>query len=260
MSDSGGYVWLVGAGPGDPDLITLRGHKALHSADVVLYDALVNPELLTGVQAQRIYVGKRSGRHSLPQEEICDLLVRLARAGKRVVRLKGGDPTVLGRGGEEGIRLGREGLPFEIVPGISSSIAAAASAGIPVTHRGVAEAFTVLTAHRRKEQGEFAIPAYCPKTTLVLLMGVATTPIWQAQLLDQGYPEDLPVAFVTQGCGPDQRVVTTSVGNAQKSVESQGIEAPSIAIIGKVVELRPLLAWHATDVDINQPALLSSAG
>jgi uroporphyrin-III C-methyltransferase len=235
-------VRFVGAGPGDPELITLRGWRALQEADVVLYDSLVDPRLLLGLAAERIYVGKRCGRHAMSQEEINLLLVRLARGGKRVVRLKGGDPAVLGRVGEEALWLAEHGVEFEIVPGVSSATAVPALAGIPVTHRAYADSFTVAAAHRRDDRGFYSIPPYRPRSTLVLLMAGATVHTWRAQLVELGYPEALPVAFVSAGGTPRERVVVTTVAEAERDFAAAGLETPVLAVVGWVVALRALLA------------------
>lgn len=240
--ESGGYVWLVGAGPGDPDLITLRGWRALHAADVVLYDSLVDPSLLDGLAAARVYVGKRCGSHAMPQERITELLARLAVEGKRVVRLKGGDPGVLGRVGEEAARLAELGVAYEIVPGVTSATAVPALAGIPVTHRGVADSFLVATAHRRDDAAGSSIPPYHVRTTLVLLMPRATVRSWVQQLLEQGYPGDLPVAFVSEGCTPRQQVLETTVAEAAQVLEAAALPTPVLAVVGQVVGLRRTLA------------------
>lgn len=243
--DSSGYVWLVGAGPGDPDLITVRGWRALREADVVLYDSLVDASLLDGLSAARVYVGKRCGAHAMPQERIADLLARLALQGKRVVRLKGGDPSVLGRVGEEAARLAELGVPYEIVPGVTSATAVPALAGIPVTHRSVADSFVVATAHRRGDAAGSSIPPYSARTTLVLLMPRATVRSWAQQLREQGYPEGLPVAFVSEGCTPRQQVLETTVAEAADALESSGLPTPLLAVVGRVVGLRAKLAAGA---------------
>ena len=237
-----GFVWFVGAGPGDPELITLRGWRALQDAEVVLYDSLVEPELLAGLRAECVHVGKRCGRHSMTQEEITELLLELARRGRRVVRLKGGDPAVLGRLGEEALALAEADIPFEVVPGVTSATAVPELAGIPVTHRGLADSFVVASAHRCSETLELSIPRYRPHTTLVLMMARATAPAWQEQLIRQGYPEDLPAAVVSRGASAAQRVLVTSVGRAAADLDSSGLETPILAVIGRVVELHTQLA------------------
>lgn len=241
LTRKAGYVWLVGAGPGAADLITLRGWRALHQAEVVLHDALIDNELLADLPGEAIDVGKRCGQHAMSQEAITELIVAHAKAGKRVVRLKGGDPTVLGRGGEEAQRLVEEGIAFEFVPGVTSSIAAPELAGIPVTFRGVADSFMVATAHRGREATEYSIPPFHPRTTVVLLMGVKTVEVWQRQLLAHGYPADLPVGFVMSGTMPNQRVVETTVGAAVVDVAKHGVRSPAVAVIGFVVPLRHLI-------------------
>lgn len=234
-----GQVFLVGAGPGAADLITLRGYRALQSADVVLYDNLIDFALLDELDAELIYVGKRCGRHSVPQERTCDLLARHAMAGKTVVRLKGGDPTVLGRGGEEALHLAGMGIPVTMVPGVSNCIAAPELAGIPVTHRGIADSFLVVSAHRKGEEAEFSLPPFQPRTTLVLLMGVGTLPVWRRQLLDQGWPASTPVGFITDAGRPDQQVRTTTLGRAE--IDGEGLKTPTTAVVGGVVEVRSQL-------------------
>ena len=236
-----GFVSLVGAGPGDPELITVKGLRALQEADVVLYDSLASPELVEGLDAELIFVGKRCGLHAMSQESIHALIVGLARRGKRVVRLKGGDPLVLGRGGEEALELRAAGVPFEIVPGISSALAVPAAAGIPLTQRGVSEGFTVITAHRRSDDEDFAIPPYTPRRTLVLLMGVRTIRAWTDQLRAEGYPADVPVAFVVAGTTPEQRVVVSSLAEACEDAAAHGVESPCVVVVGETVRLAEVL-------------------
>lgn len=248
-------MWLVGAGPGGADLITLRGWRALERADVVLYDSLVDPELLEGLSARILYVGKRSGKHSMSQEKITELLGRLALAGNRVVRLKGGDPSVLGRVAEEALHLAELGIPFEIVPGVSSATAVPALAGIPLTHRPMADSFVVVTAHRSRDDVDFSIPAFQPRTTVVLLMARGTAPRWRQQLLDNGYPAELPVALVSRGSTPEQRVVVSSVERAVRDLEAARLPTPVLAVVGRVVTLREQL-----DPQRNRPAHGAQAG
>ena len=236
-----GRVLLVGAGPGAADLITVRGYRALQAADVVLYDNLIDESILDVVEGEAIYVGKRAGRHSIPQEQICDLLAKHAMAGKFVVRLKGGDPTVLGRGGEEALHLAGLGIPVAFVPGVSNCIAAAELAGVPVTHRGIADSFCVVSAHRRGDEADFSMPPYHPRTTLVVMMGVGSLPQWQPQLLGLGYPADVPVGFVTDAGRPEQRVLVTTLGEAVTFAVEQELRTPTTAIIGHVVQLREVL-------------------
>jgi uroporphyrin-III C-methyltransferase len=233
-----GTVYLVGAGPGSADLITVRGWRLLQQADVIVYDSLADESLRTGLRAELIDAGKRRGHHGRTQSEINALLVELAQAGKAVVRLKGGDPFVLGRGSEEAMALAAAGVPCEVVPGVSSAIAAPELAGVPVTHRGVADAFCVLSAHLSELTGMPTIPPYQPRLTLVVLMGVARLAEWWPQLQHLGYPEDLPVAWVTWAARPEQGVLTTTVGRCLTDAARADLQAPSVAIVGRVVAMR----------------------
>lgn len=245
QSRSRGFVWFVGAGPGDPELLTLRGWRALKAADVVLHDALVDPallaELLAQTSARLIDVGKRCGRHSIPQEKISAELAALALAGKRVVRLKGGDASVLGRVGEEALVLAEAGVPFEIVPGVSSATSVPSTAGIPVTHRGLADSFLVATAHRQEEGTAMSVPPYSASTTVILLMARGTAVAWQQQLLQLGYPPELPLALISRGCTPEAQVVETTVASAVEDLERAALETPLMAVVGWVVTLRSRL-------------------
>jgi len=243
-----GYVWFVGAGPGGADLITVRGLRALQRADVVLYDSLADPALLEGVTGERIFAGKRCGRHAVSQAEINALLVDLAGRGRRVVRLKGGDPTVLGRVGEEALALAEAGVAFEIVPGVTSATAVSALAGIPLTHRPVADSFHVATAHRRDGRVDLSIPRYQERTTLVLLMASRTVEAWQARLLAMGYPASLPVALLSAGCTPRQRVEVTQVGRVAAALAAAELPTPLMAVVGRVVDLHRHLARAAPPI------------
>jgi uroporphyrin-III C-methyltransferase len=250
-----GRVLLVGAGAGMPDLITLRGWRALTQADVVLYDSLVDEALLEDLTAARIFVGKRCARPSMSQEEINERMVALARAGKVVVRLKGGDPTVFGRGGEEAAYLASRQIPFEFVPGVSNAIAAPAFAGIPLTYRGIADGFTVVTAHRQRSVVDFCIPPYSSRRTLVLLMGVATMPAWREQLLALAYPAVLPLALVCAGGTRQQRVIVTTIDHCVEESHTGRASTPATAVVGRVVELREKLRWFAHDAaEVEAPA------
>ncbi|MBW1882366.1 MAG: uroporphyrinogen-III C-methyltransferase [Deltaproteobacteria bacterium] len=239
---SRGFVWFVGAGPGDPELLTLRGARLLRTADVVLHDALVHPAILDEVTGQRIDVGKRCGRHSMRQEEISALIVDLALRGRRVVRLKGGDSSVLGRVGEEALVLAERDIAFEIVPGVSSATAVTSAAGIPLTHRGLADSFVVATARRRDDGRDFSIPTYAASTTVVLMMASRTVSDWREQLLRSGYPAELPVALISAGCTELARVVETSVAEVEEDLEQAGLQTPILAVVGWVVTLRERLA------------------
>ncbi len=247
-----GQVIFVGAGPGDPELITLRGWRALQNAEVVLYDSLIDDRLLDGLEAELVPVGKRCGRHSVPQERITQLLVQYGLQGRRVVRLKGGDPTLFGRTGEEALALAAAGVPFEIVPGVSSALAAPAFAGIPVTHRGIADSVCIVSAHRQGDRDDFSIPPYSPRRTLVLLMAARTAPAWIEEMLNRGYPSTLPVAFVMAATTSRQAVHVTTLGDVAKNGVNE-LVSPTMAVIGHVVALRDSLAWHSSDA-VLEPA------
>lgn len=246
-----GIVYLVGAGPGDPGLLTLRGRELLGTCDDVVYDALVSEALLTTTlgnrDVTRHFVGKRGGdASSTPQQEIEGLLVRLARNGRRVVRLKGGDPFVFGRGGEEAQALARAGIPFEIVPGITAGIAGPAYAGIPVTHRGVATSVTFVTGHEDPEKPERATDwASLARSgaTLVLYMGVRTLPEVVRELLAAGRAPDTPAAVVERATYPGQRVVIGTLTTIAERAREAGIVAPAITIVGEVVRLNAEIEW-----------------
>ena len=228
-----GTVYLVGAGPGAADLITVRGDRLLRRADAVVHDDLADPALYEGLDCEVWDVGKRCGRHKMCQPEINALLVELAARHRCVVRLKGGDPFVLGRGSEELLHLAERGIPAEVVPGISSAIAAPQLAGVPVTHRGIADGFTVISAHPRAEDVPFSMPAYDPRRTLVVLMGARTMPRWTAELREKGYPEHLPCAFVTWAARPQMQAEFTTLCRANQLAES--LQAPTVAIVGEVI-------------------------
>jgi uroporphyrin-III C-methyltransferase/precorrin-2 dehydrogenase/sirohydrochlorin ferrochelatase len=241
-----GLVSLVGAGPGDPDLLTRKAARRLAEADLVLYDALVSPETLTlATRAQRFYVGKRCRRHAMAQETIHRLMVRAARRGKRVVRLKGGDPFVFGRGGEEALALAAAGVPFEVVPGVSSAVAAPALSGIPVTHRGVSSAFTVVSGHDEaawRPIAEGLAPRSC---TLVVLMGLAQRARIAAALIARGWPARTPCAIVLAASAPDAHVWTGPLAELGRAPLDGPAEAPGTLVIGEVVAIRAALARAA---------------
>lgn len=255
---SPGRVCFVGAGPGDGDLITLRGWRRLQRATVVLYDSLIDPSLLGDLQAKLVYVGKRCGRHSQPQETTTELLLRYALGGAEVVRLKGGDPGVFGRVGEEALALAEHEVPFEFVPGVSSATSAPLFAGIPVTHRGLADSFTVVTAHTKASTtAGVAIPPFSPRRTLVLLMPISTLATWHRELLHLGYPPACPLAFISHGGTPHQRVLRTTVQEAPGDAEEAGLQSPTLVVIGQVVTLgdRLLPRVPASEAAPPEPAL-----
>ena len=246
-----GKVYLVGAGPGDPGLLTLRAAHALRTADVLLYDALASDPAvaLAAPACERIFVGKRGGNHAMPQAEIEALMVRKAREGNRVVRLKGGDPFVFGRGGEEAQALHAAGVPFEIVPGITSAIAAPAYAGIPVTHRDYNTAFTVVTGHEDPSKTESTLDwsgLADSHQTLVFLMAMANLTQIVARLRERGLPGERPAAVIADGTRPSQQTVVATLDTIVDAVERAGIGAPAIVVIGDVVRVREQLRWFDT--------------
>ena len=244
-----GKVWLVGAGPGDPGLITVAGLEAVRQADVIVYDRLVSERLLEHpdlVGAELIYMGKVAGEGRHDQSKINDLLIEKARLGKRVVRLKGGDPFVFGRGGEEAEALRAAGVPFAVVPGVTSATAVPAYAGIPVSHRGLAATFAVVTGHEDPDKSEPAIDWERLATavdTLVLLMGVKTLPETVDRLIAGGRSPETPVAVIRWGTTPDQRTVTGTLADIVQRVRAAKLQPPAITVVGEVVRLRETLAW-----------------
>ncbi len=243
-----GRVYLVGAGPGDPGLLTVRGREVLRQADVVIFDRLVDPVLLDHCPpgCERIFAGKEPGRHTLAQPDINRLLVERAAQGRQVVRLKGGDPFVFGRGGEEALALTATGVPFEIIPGVTSAVAAPAYAGIPVTHRDVAASFAVVTGHERPGRDETAVDwaAYGQQPdTLVVLMGLGEAGAIAAALIAAGRPPSTPVAAIMHGTTPRQRTVVSTLGALTADVSAAGLVNPTTLVVGEVVRLRAQLQW-----------------
>jgi uroporphyrinogen III methyltransferase / synthase len=256
MTTARAFVSLIGAGPGDPGLLTLRGKAALESADVVLFDYLANPELLRyAPQASTIYVGKKGFSEYISQEQINALIVEQARmhGGQRVARLKGGDVFVFGRGSEEAQACVDAGIPFEIVPGISSAIAAPAYAGIPVTHRGDARSFAVLTGNT--EEGGAHYERLSGIDTLVLLMGVRNLGTIAAELITAGRSPDTPAATIQWGTTPQQRVATGTLGTIAEEVKKAGLEAPAVTVVGEVARLRGSLNWFQSPAELGSPLL-----
>jgi len=246
MTQSAGKVYLVGAGPGDPGLITVRGRECLEHADVVFYDSLANDALLEyAPRAEHIFAGKSADKHHLTQDEINALLITHAKSGRRVVRLKGGDPFVFGRGGEEALALAENGIPFEIVPGVTAGIAVPAFAGIPVTHRGASTSVTLITGHdeRALESGEIDIARIPMKGTLVFYMSVRNLPLIVRQLMQLGRDPQTPVAVVASGTHAKQRTIIGTLETIVDACADEGIAPPAVAIVGEVVRMHEKLAW-----------------
>ena len=250
-----GKVYLVGAGPGDPELLTMKACRLLATAEVVVYDNLVSPQVLdlVGPDARRIYAGKERNHHTMKQGEINELLVRLARRGRQVVRLKGGDPFVFGRGGEEMQELAAAGIAFEVVPGITAACGVSAYAGIPLTHRDHAQSCTFVTGHLKDGSPELDWAGLArPRQTVVIYMGLSGLAQICRKLVEHGLPPEMPAAVVQQGTMPEQRVVTGTLADLAARVEAAGLQSPCLTIVGEVVRLRESLDWY---VAAGQPAL-----
>ena len=243
-----GKVYLVGAGPGDPGLITVRGLEALRRADVIVYDRLVHPDLVERAApwAERIFVGKRAEGRSVEQEQTNELLVELARAGKVVVRLKGGDPFVFGRGAEEGEVLRDAGIPFEVIPGVSSAIAAPGAAGIPVTHRRYASAFAVAAGHECEGDSDLDWEALARIPTLVFLMGLRGLPNITARLIEHGADPDTPAAIIARATLPEEQAVVGTLATIEELARAAALEPPATLVVGEVVHVRALLHGQPT--------------
>lgn len=241
-----GWVYLVGAGPGDPDLLTLKAARVIGAADVVVYDNLVSAPILDLIRtdAERIYAGKEAGNHSLPQEQLNQLLVRLARQGKSVLRLKGGDPYTFGRGGEEVETLRAEGIPFEVVPGITAAVGVAAYAGIPLTHRNHAQACVFVTGHLKDGSMNLDWPGLARRRqTVVIYMGLTGLAYLCEKLTEHGLPPDWPAAIVQRGTTPEQRTITGTLATLPALATAAQLRPPTLIIVGEVVTLRDKLGW-----------------
>jgi len=240
-----GKVYLTGAGPGDIELLTLKALKVIRKADVIIYDRLANPDILKEAKegCEFIYVGKADSHHTLPQEEINEILYRKALEHETVVRLKGGDPLVFGRGGEEGIYLRERNIPFEFIPGITSAIAVPEYAGIPVTHRGVTVSFRVVTGHEAKNKEKSQIPWENFKTddTIIFLMGLHNLKRITEKLIEVGKPKDYPIAVISKGTTPEEQTVVGTLENIYE--KAKNLPTPALIVVGNVVKLREKLQW-----------------
>lgn len=258
-----GRVYLVGAGPGDPGLMTVRGLEALRRAEVVVYDRLVNPVLLDEAPetARRIFAGKHARAHCLPQSRINALLIEEAREGHIVVRLKGGDPFVFGRGGEEALALADAGISFEVVPGVSAAVAVPAYAGIPVTHRGLGSSFAVVTGHEDPDKGTAAVDWARLATavdTIVVLMGLRSLSRIAAELVIHGRSPATPVALIRWGTTDAQETVIGTLADIVARAARARLEPPVLAVIGEVVRLREQLEWFETRGQSPEAALVEA--
>ncbi len=245
-----GEVYLVGAGPGDPDLLTFRALRLMHKADVVLYDNLVSKPILemTRRDAARIYVGKKKSDHAMPQEEINELLVRLALEGKRVLRLKGGDPFIFGRGGEEIEKLSSRGIAFQVVPGITAASGVSSYAGIPLTHRDHAQSCVFVTGHLKDNSMDLDWEMLArPRQTVVVYMGLTGIDFLCSKLVEHGLPASTPAAVVQQGTTRNQKVLTGTLGNLAEVTRAAKLTPPTLIIVGGVVSLREKLSWFEPD-------------
>jgi uroporphyrin-III C-methyltransferase len=250
-----GKAYLVGAGPGRADLITVRCIRLIHQADVILYERLVATELLreARAEAELIFVGKGPGHHAANQDQINQLLVAHTRAGRQVVRLKGGDPFVFGRGGEEALALKAAGLPFEIVPGISAAIAVPAYAGIPVTHRGIATSFAVVTGHECTASSQTDWHALARIPTLIVMMGVEHIEQIAERLIKAGRTADTPAAAISWGCTDQQQVVSATLKTIAFAIEATELVSPAVIVIGDVAAMHEQLAWFWPDDKMTTP-------
>ena len=248
-----GIVYLVGAGPGDPDLLTLKAAKLLRQADVVVYDNLVGEGVIKLIhsESEKIYVGKQTNRHTLPQAEINQLLVTLARQGKKVVRLKGGDPFIFGRGGEELEILAAQGIAFEVVPGITAASGVSCYAGIPLTHRDYAQTCLFTTGHLKDGTLDLDWPTLArPNQTVVIYMGLGALSKIAQQLIRHGMPANMPAAIIEKGTTSEQQVITGMLETLPDLVQTLGLKSPALIIVGQVVALNKRLQWFGKPVAV----------
>ena len=248
-----GKVFLVGAGPGDPELLTLKAFRLISSADIVFYDSLISDEILKMIprNAERVHVGKRAKKHLASQDEINQLLVDYAIKGLRVVRLKGGDPFIFGRGGEELQELIKHNIQFEVVPGITAASGCASYAGIPLTHRDYSQSVVLVTAHQKDSASVNWQSMVADNQTLVFYMGILKNRVISSSLIAHGLDENTPVAVVERGTQINQRVVVGKLGQLSELVEGQSIEMPALIIVGKVVSLAEQLSWFTNSFEEN---------
>lgn len=241
-----GEVYLVGTGPGDPELLTVRALRLMQRADVVLFDNLVSDEILALLppSAERIYVGKERDKHTMRQEHINQLMVDLALQGRRVLRLKGGDPFVFGRGGEEIETLSENHVDFQVVPGITAAVGISAYSGIPLTHRDYAQACIFVTGHLKDGSMNLDWGALArPRQTVVVYMGLLALPVLCEKLMEHGMPPETPIAVIQQGTTPHQRVATATLATMPEVATAAQLKAPTLIIVGEVVKLREKLDW-----------------
>ena len=251
-------VFIVGAGPGDPELLTLKAARVLKEAEVVVYDRLVSDEILDMVPTgtTRIFAGKAARNHHMPQDEINELLVTLAKGGRTVVRLKGGDPFIFGRGSEEALHLAKNEVPFEIIPGITASAGCGSYAGIPLTHRGMATGVRFVTGHCREGKHlDLNWQSLAdPNTTLVIYMGLINVAKIRDELINAGLPANTPAGAIERGTTREQRTLLTTLEELPDCIEKADLQAPSLLIIGKVVELAQELGWHTQPLNCDLEA------